>query len=162
MPSSRRPHSQGFTLIELMVAVVIAAIVAAIAYPAYTKQMQRGRRAGAVAALTAVMQSQERYRSNHSSYATTLTDLGGDISSITSNYSVSDPTGVVPLAGGLPDPKIGYVATATPTSTGKQTGDKTCKSFTVEMRGGTATYSAKGDPNNTGTDGDTTADCWPK
>lgn len=163
MQTSARSRYRGFSLIELMVAVAIVGIIAAIAYPTYTKQMQRGRRADAIAAMTAVMQAQERYRSSYSSYAATMSTLGvdGDLPKIAPNYSFSDPTGVV-IGTNAPDLQRGYVVTATPLSTGKQAGDKTCKSFTVELKGGTPTYSSKGDPDNTGSDVDTTASCWPR
>lgn len=149
---------QGFTLIELMVALAIAGILAAIAYPAYTGQLQRGRRADAVAALTAVMQAQERYRSNVSNYASSLADLGLDISKITPHYQVT-LSGV----GSTPSFDIGYVATATPVTGGKQANDTTCKSFVVTLKGATPDYSATGDPGNGGGGNQTTTNlCWPR
>lgn len=155
--SARPPQSQGFSLVELMVALAVAGIIGAIAYPAYTSQIQRSRRADAIAALTAVMQAQERYRSNVSTYASSLSDLKLDISQITPYYEVN-LEGVVPSAGGSPTYEIGYVATATPVSASKQSGDSKCKSFIVTLRGATPKYTATGDPNGA----DTTSDCWPK
>lgn len=152
-PSQR----QGFTLIELMVAIAIAGILAAIAYPAYTSHIQRSRRADAVAALTVVMQAQERYRSNNSSYASTLSALGVAVSQITPNYDVS-LTGI----GSSPSFESGYIATATPVAGGKQVSDATCKTMVVTLFGANPTYSATGDPGRSGTDRDTTAECWPK
>ena len=43
---------KGFTLIELMIALVIAAIVLAIAIPAFTEQLAKSRRADAISGLT--------------------------------------------------------------------------------------------------------------
>lgn len=148
-----RPRSSGFTLIELMVALAIAGILAAIAYPAYTKQLQRGRRADAVSALTAVMQAQERYRGNQSNYASSLVDLNIDVSKLTKHYQVS-LTGVGTPASFA----TGYTATATTVSGSPQAADATCKTLAITMVGATPTYSATGDPNNS----DTTTLCWPQ
>lgn len=140
-----------------MVALVISGILAAIAYPAYTAHLQRGRRADALAALTAVMQAQERYRSNVSNYASSLTALNLDISKITPHYQVT-LNGV----GTTPSYDTGYIATATPVSGSKQGGDLSCKSFTVTLVGATPVYASVGDPDNTGTNRNTSSICWPK
>lgn len=159
MRTISRPRSSGFSLIELMVALAIAGILAAIAYPAYTKQMQRGRRADALAALTAVMQAQERYRSNVSNYAGTLTTLG-----LNSSIATVAPYYQITLSGvGTPASlATGYIVTATALSSSPQAADTACKTLSVKLEGATPTYSATGDPSNTGTDVDTTAQCWPR
>lgn len=68
-PGARR-HARGFTLIELMIVVAIVGILAAIAYPAYTDSVRKGRRAEARAALMNLLQQQERYMTQNSSYET--------------------------------------------------------------------------------------------
>jgi len=144
-------------LIELMVALAIAGILAAVAYPAYTSHMQRARRADAISALTAVMQAQERFRSNSSSYSSSVTTLVPEIARIAPLYTIT-LTGV----GATPGFDIGYAATATPVVGGKQAQDLTCKTLTVTLVGATPRYSATGDPSNSGTDHDTSAECWPR
>lgn len=89
MRQSLRQAHCGFSLIELMVVVVIAGILAAVAYPMYTSFLQRSRRADAMAVLTAVVQAQERYRTNLSSYASDLVALNVNTSAITNSYAVS-------------------------------------------------------------------------
>ncbi|MDR7267472.1 type IV pilus assembly protein PilE [Pelomonas saccharophila] len=157
MRTCSHPRHLGFSLIELMVALVVAGILAAIAYPVYTSHVQRGRRADAINALTAVMQAQERYRGNNSAYASTLTALNVNVSTIAPLYSIT-------LAGiGTPASfASGYIATAAPVAGGKQASDVTCKTLVVTLQGATPDYSATGDPTNSGTDSDTTAQCWPR
>lgn len=60
--------SRGFTLVELMITMAIVAVLAAIAYPAYNKYVLKGRRAEGRAALTAVLQQQERYYTQFGKY----------------------------------------------------------------------------------------------
>lgn len=149
---------RGFSLIELMVALVITGILAAIAYPAYTSHLQRSRRADAVAGLGIIMQTQERYRSNNSTYASSLSQLQiSNLTAVTQHYDLSFAPVGTPAGY-----EIGYAVTATPLATGKQVSDITCKSLKVELKGALATYSAMGDPSNSGTDRDTSAECWPK
>jgi type IV pilus assembly protein PilE len=59
---------RGFTLIEVMVVVVIVAILASIAYPSYLESVRKTKRAEARAALMRLMQQQERYYSQHTTY----------------------------------------------------------------------------------------------
>lgn len=54
-------REQGFSLIELMIAVVIIGILAGIAYPNYMEYLARGKRAEATAALMDGAQRLERY-----------------------------------------------------------------------------------------------------
>jgi type IV pilus assembly protein PilE len=62
----RRNH--GFSLLELMTVIVILAILAAIEYPTYKESVRKAKRAEGRAALMALMQQQERYYSQNSTY----------------------------------------------------------------------------------------------
>ncbi|MBL0296210.1 MAG: prepilin-type N-terminal cleavage/methylation domain-containing protein [Betaproteobacteria bacterium] len=66
---ARRETASGFTLVELMIAVVIVALLASIALPSFMDSIRKSRRSEAFAALSAVQQAQERWRGNHGSYA---------------------------------------------------------------------------------------------
>lgn len=60
---------QGFTLIELMIAVAIAGTLASIAYPSYAKYIQKAKRAQAQAALMSMASAMEQWRvENNNNY----------------------------------------------------------------------------------------------
>lgn len=54
-------HSNGFTLIELMIVVGILGILAAIAYPNYMEYVQRSNRSEGQALLQDAAAGQERF-----------------------------------------------------------------------------------------------------
>jgi type IV pilus assembly protein PilE len=66
----------GFTLIELIIAMVITSVLLMISLPAYQQQLVRARRALARAELQEVAVRQEQYFLDHRRYASSLRDLG--------------------------------------------------------------------------------------
>lgn len=72
---------RGFTLIEVMITVAIVAILAAVAYPSYRDSVLKGKRAEARAALTDLLQQQERFITQRNSYACFATNVttGGTV-----------------------------------------------------------------------------------
>jgi len=64
----KHKFSAGFSLIELMVVVAVIGILAAVAYPAYTNSIIKGKRAEGRAALTELLQQQERYMTQNNTY----------------------------------------------------------------------------------------------
>ena len=54
-------HVKGFSLLELMFAVVVVAILAAIAYPNYTSYMQRSRRSEAQQLMVSIANREAQY-----------------------------------------------------------------------------------------------------
>ncbi len=63
-----KQRQHGFTLMELMIAIVIIGILAAVAYPGYQNQIRRARRADAQGDLMAFAAAMERNFSATSTY----------------------------------------------------------------------------------------------
>jgi type IV pilus assembly protein PilE len=68
-------RKKGFTLIELMVVIVVVAVLVSLAVPSFKDTLRKSRRSDAMNAITDVHLAQERWRANHTTYAT-LVQLG--------------------------------------------------------------------------------------
>ena len=75
MKTSFRPE-QGFTLIELMIAVGITAILATVAVTSYSSYVLRAHRTEAKSALLDLASLEERYLSTNNCYTATASALG--------------------------------------------------------------------------------------
>lgn len=62
----------GFTIIELMFAILVLGALLAIAYPVYQNQLLDARRADATAALLEVVARQERFFAQNGNYSNNL------------------------------------------------------------------------------------------
>ena len=150
---------KGFTLIELVVAMVIAAILAAIAIPAYSNYVRKARRAEAKTALLDLASLEERYFSTQNIYSASWSDLGysgasGSSISVGSNYyTVATPTivlAVPPTATSVGSPaSFSFTATA---AVGDQFKDTQCRTFIVTSGGGQSAADSSGNDN--------TQTCW--
>ncbi len=118
------PRRRGFTLIELMIAVVVVGLLSALAYPSYQQQVAKGRRADAKQALLELAQKMERFYTERGTY------VGATLGN----------TGLYPnlSTGGYYDLSIttqtadGFTVKATPR--GAQAGDA-CASFLYNQMG---------------------------
>lgn len=81
--------SSGFTLVELMIAVVVAGVLLAVALPSFMDSVRKGRRTEAYTALSALQQAQERHRSGNPNYVSSLTTLGLNATTATGRYAIS-------------------------------------------------------------------------
>jgi type IV pilus assembly protein PilE len=124
----RRQRARGFTLIELMVAVVVAAILAALAYPAFLDSVRKSRRSEAFAALVALQQAQERWRAGNASYTADLAALGIPASTATGHYTLRV----------LSASTSGYLLSAQ--AQGPQAKDESCVTMALGAAGGTISY----------------------
>lgn len=136
----RRGKGAGFTLVEVMIAVVIIGLLAAIAIPAFTDSVRKSRRAEAFSALSAVQQAQERWRGNHASYSSALANtatgsnpangLGIAATTASGYYGIA-------ISGAS---ATGYTVTATGVSETSQAADGACKVLAARMNGGNLEY----------------------
>lgn len=139
-------HSQGFTLLELLIVVAIMGVLASVALPAYQNSVLRSGRAEAKSELLQVASDQERYFSNFNTYVNDATPLitpivaGRDVTTQNALYIIS----VDVCGAGIPMTTC-FLATAT--ADGDQTADA-CTTLTVTSTGAR------------GATGDTTEECW--
>jgi type IV pilus assembly protein PilE len=150
----------GFSLIELVVAMLIAAILAAVAIPAYSNYTRKAHRVEAKNALLDMASLEERFMSTNNAYSQTTSDLGYGTTTTTlpltigsGYYQITTLTANAAVAP-TSTTTVGTPATYTITVTayGDQLKDTTCRTFTVTSAGAqTAQDSSSVDQ---------TATCW--
>jgi len=127
----RKNKSRGFTLIELMIAIVIVGILTAIAVPNFTGYMREARRTDAIVMLLEVAGEQEKFYSENNAYADKMGVLG--YGAVTAN-TVASPDGHYNVTVSAQTAGT-FTLTAAPVANGAQDGD-TCGSFSITNTGG--------------------------
>ena len=90
MKHAMRKYTKGFSLIELMVAVVIVAILAAVAVPSYQSHVIKGNRAAAQAFMLDVENREKQYLLDARAYTNSLTTLGmATPADVSKNYTIT-------------------------------------------------------------------------
>lgn len=159
-------RSQGFTLIELMIVVVVATILLSIAVPSYMQQIRQSRRTEAKTALLDLAGREERFlTTNPTGYTNTPTNLGyagfGAGTTVGSGYyQLSAPCiagsgaalGCDPNANAPAGPS--YYLVATPVAGTSQANDAQCQTFAVDSVGNQFAFNSAG--------ANTTTTCWPQ
>lgn len=127
-PQVRAAARRGFTLVELMIALVVVAILVALAMPSYTEYLARAHRADARTALVAAAQWTERFRGeNNGSYAGATLPVGMRTVATRGGPAVYEVT-----LGNLT--ATTYVVTVAPAAGGRMAPDA-CGAFTVDQTG---------------------------
>ena len=137
----------GFTLVELMIALVVLAVLAAISVPGYRAYAQRAHRVEAMRALAQVQTAQEKYFIDQHRYASALeaappAGLG---------LQALSETGLYAIALEVAEDGSAYQAVATPVATASQHDDRECERFSIDDRGRRQALSGETD---------TTRKCW--
>lgn len=139
VPGRALAPARGFTLFELLAALLILGVVAAVALPSYLDSVRKSRRSEAFAALADVQQRQERHRSNQPTYAVSLTDPRTAVPPGLELAGAVTSTGLYELS--LADVSTtGYVAAAYGATGAAQESDTPCRALAVRHTGGNVRY----------------------
>ena len=123
--------NKGFTLLEILIAVVIVGLLAATLLPTYQNAVSKSRRADGRAALTDLSAKQEKFFAQNDSYSTEVEGEDGlnlaRTTSLTGHYDLT----VTACAGGAISRCYLLIATAR----GVQTDDHACYTLMIDNVG---------------------------
>ena len=141
--------TQGFTLIELMIVIVVVGILAAIAFPSYQNSVNKTRRSDAKSALTRAATLQERWytQSTPNSY----TDVEANIGGTTSDEGYYTINASIPATPGCTVGALNYCYLITATAVGAQLDDTNCRTLSIDHTGL---------KTSTDSGGGASTDCW--
>ena len=130
--------AKGFTVIELLIAVVVLGIITALAFPSFQSSIRKSRRAEAFTAISAVQLKQERFRANAIAYSNELT-AAADAVPPGLALPATTPSGyyAISVSGAS---QTGYTVLATAASDKSQANDGDCAKLSVRMNQGNLFY----------------------
>ena len=115
-PGMKLPSHRGFTLMEVLIAIVIIGVLLSIAMPAYTSYVIRGNRAAAQQHLLDLAQRETQILADARTYKNTVAGLNmTSPASVTKFYTIS-----ITASDGPPPT---FTITATPIAGSKQAAD---------------------------------------
>ena len=79
--------SEGFTMVELMITIVIVGILSGIALPVFLNQRHKARAACAQTQVSGIAREQQIFHSQHSKFASTFQELGTEAPKECGGYS---------------------------------------------------------------------------
>lgn len=116
--------NQGFTLLELMIAIAILGILTSIAYPSYTDYVRKGHRNDGQAILLDAANRQEVHYAKNATYTNDFTKLNLPTASPEGYYTITIPSADA----------TSYTIVASATTKGGQNQDK-AKRFRLQSNG---------------------------
>jgi type IV pilus assembly protein PilE len=132
-----KKSSQGFTLIELMIVIVVASILFFVALPAYQETVRKSNRNAARGVLMDIVSRQEQFFINNKQYAGSLDDLGYPVDGNDDYWVDNQSQTANPQSQAVYRVELVSLATlfyqATPVNV--QVRDTKCNVFTLEQTG---------------------------
>ena len=136
----------GFTLVELMAAILVIGILTAIAIPSYQRFVTRSYRSEGMALLNDAAARQERFFAQNNSYVTAQAGVGQLGLPNTSGTTVTSATGKYTLSVSSAANDGGYTLTAT--RQGPQVRDTECGNLTLDATGARGATASGADAAN--------------
>jgi type IV pilus assembly protein PilE len=137
----------GFTLIELMMALAIVGILVAIALPSYQQSVRKSHRTDAHVSLASLATQQEKFYFRSNNYTDDFSDIIEDLDPDTATVDSDEGYYAITLTGGAGLRSWSMTAVAQ----GDQAGDEACAELTLTSTGAKTSEDAAGNPSS---------ECW--
>jgi len=148
MMATTHRSARGFTLAEVLTALIVVVIVTAVAVPMWRNHQLRIRRADALGALLALQAEQDRFFGQNARYAKALTRKSPEGLGLTA----TSPHGFYDIELRTADDGLAWSATARPVERQDVEGDTRCAQYSIDHLGMRRAVDAEGKER--------TADCW--